>query len=27
MPWLTVNGDQISGDLGSGNVLTLRQIR
>jgi len=26
-PWLTVKGDQMSGDLGSGNILTLRRVR
>lgn len=26
-PWLNVKGDQISGDLGSGNILTLRRVK
>ena len=26
-PWLNVNGDQITGDLGSGTTLTLRRVR
>ena len=26
-PWLDVNGDQMRGDLGSGNILTLRRVR
>ena len=25
-PWLNVKGDQMSGDLGSGNILTLRRV-
>jgi len=25
-PWLNVKGDQMSGDLGSGQILTLRRV-
>jgi hypothetical protein len=25
-PWLNVNGDRMSGDLGSGQILTLRRV-